>query len=436
MNSLTKKFNQSFLLFVCFIFLMAVFWLYQKHTVGNDSTISEWIINYQGGLTRRGLIGEICFQLAVFLDLKLRFVIFLFQSFLYLIYTIVIYKFIKNVPKNTLTIIAIFSPIFLLYPVAEIEVLARKEIFLYVGFIIFLNLSNVKYSNNVSLIYIFFMYPILCLIWEPFIFFFLFSIYIILIRNNNDSLKTITIKILFSFSSSILITGIILFKLYNQHVLTLDQHMLMEDSLMSNFGERCYMSCALLVSKPSIQDQFIYTYNLLSIEVIFRYLVILIIGFSALSILIYNTKVKNKVIFVNNHIYKFILFKNISITFVILLLPTFILFASMTDWGRTVNMTYTFSILTYLYLIKNELIIVDKKILIFDDFYHHKKKLFIFLFVIFAFGWNQKTGMTGDIATNSLYKIIYNTSKNIFKFESIRLFQDNPIIKFHKNYIE
>ena len=61
MNSLTKKFNQSFLLFVCFIFLMAVFWLYQKHTVGNDSTISEWIINYQGGLTRRGLIGEICF---------------------------------------------------------------------------------------------------------------------------------------------------------------------------------------------------------------------------------------------------------------------------------------------------------------------------------------------------------------------------------------
>ena len=72
MNSLTKKFNQSFLLFVSFIFLMAVFWLYQKHTVGNDSTISEWIINYQGGLTRRGLIGEICFQLAVFFDLKLK----------------------------------------------------------------------------------------------------------------------------------------------------------------------------------------------------------------------------------------------------------------------------------------------------------------------------------------------------------------------------
>ena len=93
---------------------MAVFWLYQKHPVGNDSTISEWLINYQGGFTRRGIIGEICYQLADFFNLKLRFVIFLFQSLLYLTYSILIYNFIKNVPKNTLTIIAIFSPIFLL----------------------------------------------------------------------------------------------------------------------------------------------------------------------------------------------------------------------------------------------------------------------------------------------------------------------------------
>ena len=50
--------------------------------------------------------------------------------------------------------------------------------------------------------------------------------------------------------------------------------------------------------------------------------------------------------------------------------------------------------------------------------------------------WNPKTGMTGDVATNSLYKVTYNTSKIIFKFESIRLYQDSPIIKFHKKYIE
>ena len=62
--------------------------------------------------------------------------------------------------------------------------------------------------------------------------------------------------------------------------------------------------------------------------------------------------------------------------------------------------------------------------------------MFIFLFVIFAFGWNQKTGMTGDISTNTLYKIVYNTSKKTFGFNSTRLFQDAPLIKFHKKFIE
>tara|TARA_B100000767_G_scaffold209754_1_gene196749 strand:- start:260 stop:526 length:267 start_codon:yes stop_codon:yes gene_type:complete len=66
-----------------------------------------------------------------------------------------------------------------------------------------------------------------------------------------------------------------------------------------------------------------------------------------------------------------------------------------------------------------------------------KKKIFLaFVFFIFAFFWNPKTVMKGDIATNTLYKIIYNSSKRIFSYNGLRIFQDNPIIKFHKNYIE
>jgi len=431
MSNLVKKFNSLFFFFITFIFLTAIFWLYQKHTIGNDSTISEWLINYQGGFTRRGIIGEICFQLAIFFDLKLRFVIYLFQSFLYLIYLILIYFYIKDVPKNTLTIIAIFSPVFLLYPVAEIEVLARKEVFLYVGFIIFLTLSDFKYSKNTPLIYIFFIFPILCLIWEPFIFFFSFIVFIILIRNNGDSLKNIVFKIFFSFSSSALIIFIILL-----NSLTSNEHLMMKNSLMNNFGESCYMSCAALEYKSSIKAQFTSVFDLLSFEVIFRYSIIIFVGFSALFFLFFNTKLKNKLSFLNIFLDRWLNSKNIFFIFVILLSPSLILLSSMTDWGRVINMTYIFSILTYIYLIKNDLVIVDKKLFIFDDYSIYKKKIFIIFFIIFAFSWNQKTGMTGDIATNSLYKIIYNTSKKVFGFDSIRLFQDNPVIKFHKKYIE
>ena len=142
MNQKFNKFNIYYFLYISFIFLFAVFYLHQKHTVGNDSTISEWLINYQGGFTRRGLIGEICYQVADFFNLSLRFTIFIFQVIMYLVYSILIYIFIKDLPKNLLSIIAIFSPVFLLYPINEIEVLGRKEIFIFIGFIIFLILSN------------------------------------------------------------------------------------------------------------------------------------------------------------------------------------------------------------------------------------------------------------------------------------------------------
>ena len=431
MNNLVKNFNSFFFFFITFIFLMAVFWLYQKHPVGNDSTISEWLINYQGGFTRRGIIGEICYQLADFFNLKLRFVIFLFQSLLYLTYSILIYNFIKNVPKNTLTIIAIFSPIFLLYPIAELEVLARKEVFLFVGFIIFLNLSSYKFSKNIPLIYIFFIFPILCLIWEPFVFFFLFAVFVILLRNNDDSFKKTTFKLLLSFSSTAIILVIIFL-----NKLTPNEHAIMANSLMNNFNESCYMSFQLLKNKTSIKDQFDPVLKHFSIEVFFRYSIIVLIGFLALFVLTFNTKLNIKSYQLKTNIHKWILSKNFLFVFSILLFPSLILLSIMSDWGRVVNITYTFSILTYIYLIKNNLIIIDKKINFYNNFFIYKKKLFMILFFIFAFGWNQKTAMTGDVATNSLYKIIYNTSKKIFGFNGIRLFQDNYIIKFHKKYIE
>ena len=123
----TKKFDNYFFIYLSLLFLFGIFWLHTKHLVGNDSTISEWFINYQGGFTRRGLAGEICFQIAKYFDLSLRFVIFLFQSFIYTIFLVLIYRFFRNMPTNLIIILSILTPIFLLYPVAEVEVLARKE---------------------------------------------------------------------------------------------------------------------------------------------------------------------------------------------------------------------------------------------------------------------------------------------------------------------
>ena len=419
-----KSFNIIFLFYLLSLLILGIFYLHLKHTVGNDSTISEWIINYQGGFTRRGLIGEICFHIAKFFDQEIRFIIFIFQSFIYLIFISLIYLYFKNLPKNLLCILAIFTPIFLIYPIAELEVLVRKEVFIFVGFIIFLNLSNVKYSKNLPIIYSFFIFPILCLIWEPFIFFLPFAVFVIIIRNNCDKFKKIFLKLLFSFSTSICVSIYILMNLMSP-----EQHALMSESLMKNFGEDCYMSCKLLLSQSSVQSQFMSIFLRLSPVVLFRYSLIILLGFGPIFILFFNARLKLNVIF-------FSTFNNLFFPILILLIPVLILFASGLDWGRWVHISYAFSILLYFYLLKNNLIIVNSNVLFLDNFQLNHKKLFIFIFFIFAFTWNQKTVVTGDIATNTLYKIIYNTSKKVFGFNSIRLFKDSQIIKLHKKYIE
>ena len=96
----------------------------------------------------------------------------------------------------------------------------------------------------------------------------------------------------------------------------------------------------------------------------------------------------------------------------IILTPVLVLFAMGTDWGRWVNISYTFIILFYFYLLKNNLLEINldkttKKISFFDN----KKGLLILCFIIYAFAWTPQTGMTGDVSSIPGYRIPYKSAK-------------------------
>jgi hypothetical protein len=117
--------------------------------------------------------------------------------------------------------------------------------------------------------------------------------------------------------------------------------------------------------------------------------------------------------------------------------PIFVLFMMMSDWGRIVNIFYTFSIISFLSLYKKKLVLINNEIS--RNFFVkilNKKNIYVFFFIIFCFGWNPKTSLTGDIGTNPLWKIPYNASKRILGFNSFRLFQDNTLMEWHRKYIE
>ena len=402
-----------FKLYISILFIFSVFYLYGKYNVGNDSTVSEWLINYEGGFTKRGLIGQIAVQLSEFFNISLRQSILFFQIFSIGLYYLLLINFFKSVKFNKIILLSIFTPIFLLYPVAEIEVLGRKEIIIFSFYLIYLTLQNFRQKKYFRI----FLLPLLMLIWEPVAFFFIFWLIVDYIEDAFEKNYNSLFKYLLTYMPAILVVTYIVLNPISEI-----DHKNMAIFLKENFNENCYMSCALLLSKSSIYDQFKLNFDSFSFGIFLRYFLIILIGFGPLFILIKFSQF-NKL---NSKMFLFVI-----------ALPIFILFLMMSDWGRIVNIFYTFSIISFLYLYKKKLVLINNEIL--ENFFvkiFSQKYVYTIFFIIFCFGWNPKTSLTGDIGTNPLWKIPYNASKKILGFDSLRLFQDNQFIKWHKKYIE
>jgi hypothetical protein len=396
-----KNINFYIFIYLVILFLFSVFFLYQKHDVGNDSTISEWLINYEGGFTKRGLIGQLSIYLSNLFAIKLRDTIFILQTLMLGTYFFLIYHFLKNILYNKIFVFAIFTPIFILYPLAEIEVLARKEIFVFIYFLIytFIPIEEKKYKFY----YKFFLFPVAILIWEPIIFFILFFFFLDLIENNIKKINKLFFFQIISYLPAILLALYIALNPISE-----ESHNLMRSSLMENFNENCYMSCELLKTKSSIYQQFQGNFDKYSIEIFVRYILIIIIGFGPLFILLFNSKLKNKIFFLDK-------FNNLLFPYLILLSPVIFLFAMGYDWGRWVNISYVISIISFIYIYKYNLITLSEEFLDNKLLKNINKNIFVFIVIIYCFGWNPKTAITGDVASFPGYRIPYKTLKIILR---------------------
>ena len=381
--------SKYFLIYLLFLFSFSFFFLYHKYLVMNDSTISEWLINYSGGFTKRGLIGQICIWFAENLNLSLRFTIFIFQTIILFVYFCLLFLFFNKINVDKIMLFSIFSPIFILYPLAEIEVLARKELFVFSFFLIYLLIQDIKIKS----LFVFIVLPIVILIWEPVVFFFPFLITLEIINNKYKNFKKFLFQGTYIFIPAIIIAILIIF-----NPISAENHEVMENYLKINFNENCYMSCAFLKSKSTIYQQF-NPLRLYNFEVVIRYILIMIIGFGPLLYLSHFSKLKLKKLFFFDQ------FNSLLIPQLILISPVLLLFAIGYDWGRWVNISYVFSCLFYYYLYKNNFISIK---IIYPTFLKkiiNNKKLFIAIFIIFCFGWNQKTAITGDVASFPGYRI-------------------------------
>ena len=107
MNLLKKKILFFYLIYI--ILGVYVYSLLQINEFPQKYVFTEWLINYQGGFIRRGLLGELIFNLSTALNLEIKYLILIVQLLFYKIYFIFYYFLFSKIKINFFWILIIFS---------------------------------------------------------------------------------------------------------------------------------------------------------------------------------------------------------------------------------------------------------------------------------------------------------------------------------------
>ena len=141
-----------------FIYLLVGTYAYlilQINEFPQKYVFTEWLINYEGGYVNRGLLGQIVFYISNIFNFDLKFVILFLQASIYTIYFILFYLLLSKIKINFFWILIIFSPILFSYPLVELMVLGRKDIFV-ISIFLFFSMINYKTINSLFFYFIIF----------------------------------------------------------------------------------------------------------------------------------------------------------------------------------------------------------------------------------------------------------------------------------------
>ncbi len=357
------------LLILAFIFQILKFYTFYEEY--SDWQYADWLINYQGGFIRRGLIGELLLQIHHFLSINLDILVFCFVVFLYSILLILLIKSVKYLETSKIDTLIFLSPGFFLYPIMNSEVIGRKEILLFVilGSFVFLEkYLKDKYLLLITLISIL----VISLTHTGLLFYsqYLVFLYFLISLSRNKEI---------SFSE-ILIIAI--------YLLVLFLFLFSSESSKSQVLEICNSVKDFVKNDCVNRGQFFWLYRpmteyfdvklTLDLESNFLiYSLSLFLVFVFISIKLYFSKFKSE----NN----FLDVLNPFVIFLLLFVFTIPIYIVGIDWGRYISMSFFSTYFIYIYLIKQKMIFFNSK----NSFLKKKisKNLFFIFVLIYAFTW-------------------------------------------------
>ena len=310
----------------------------------NGFILGDWLVNYEGGFTRRGLFGEIILNLVNLLGLNVINFTFCLVIFVYLIF---IYLFLKLINQRNLDlwlILLIFSPATFLFNFYDPLAIGRKEFLFFIFFLVYVFYRNERYSK--------FILPLfaLCLTLTHELFVFLTPLLFLNRYIQTNSLKIVKyhIEIIITFLSLVALIFIIFFTNSDSSIAC---------NYVQNFGldEKVCWAINLTQGSKAVAGGYFK-----SLFYSFYYSIFILIIFL-------------NIYFVLKSNYNLNTFK-IFFGFVISFIPIFLLFFIVNDWGRYIS-TFTF---------------ICMILLIYNNKSYKKLKLTlknIFIIILFATSW-------------------------------------------------
>ena len=348
---------------------------------------TDWLINYEGGFVRRGLLGQIIYEISKLINIEIKSITLFFQISIYLAYFFLFYLLLSKRKTNFFWLLIIFSPISFLYPIAELEALGRKDIFVISFFLIF---SMITFKNiDILLLFFVLIFSLSTLIHEITIFYIFHYFFIFYIKSKFFIKQQVKKK------HYLIIFIVILLLLYLN--LYLHNFVVIEDIVNSySYEDLTVLSGSFSHINPTIDSVLLKTLNNINVLSILRYGFLLLINVVPF---IYFIKIKNK------YENRYFNYKNICL---ILLLLSILLYLLIFDWGRVIYINHNFLVIIIILIFNLDLVDKDyiKKKL--QSLNRHIK---VFAFILVCLLFSPKLLVTDDLGSKPLYK----SATKIFK---------------------
>ena len=327
---------------------------------------SDWLINYQGGFIRRGLPGEIFYQLYKLTNIPLDLIVFISVSLLYVFFAVYFIKIISKIKLNFLNLLIIFSPLSFLYPVMEQKVSGRKDIiFLFLAISLTMFLEKIKFEHQKYIIIFFVLISAFShtgfVVFTP-IFFLLF-----IITNYKNSLSKIFKELIIISFFSIIPIILILFNtsIDNQSISKICDSI---GSFLPNCGQDDYIETVnwSLKYATELNDKLWIKDNYASF-----YTLIFLFANAPLIYAFYISKLNKKYSFILNPIFIFIFIN----------LMSFPIYFVGVDYGRYMHITYLSLVIFYFKALSTKFFVISEK------FSNIKKPIALLIIFLFGFTW-------------------------------------------------